>query len=179
MTRNFPDLVAPPSSGSFTPTPGIIDGTNYQYVLGSQTYLLSNLALGSSSKMRVIGNAVLYVTGDISMAGTAFIEISPGASLKLYAGSPSASIGGYGIINNAGNATNFQYYGLSSNTSVSLSGNRSFVGVIYAPGAALSLSAGGADTYHFVGAAVAKTITVNGHWSFHYDENLLRAGLTP
>jgi len=178
MTRHFPDLSAPSNSGAFTPTPGTVDGTNYQYVLASGRYLLSSLALGSSNKMRVIGQAVLHITGGISMAGTALIEISRGAALKLYVGGPSALIGGNGIVNNTGNATNFQYYGLPGNTSLSLSGSL-FTGAIYAPSAGFTLSSGGSETYHFIGAVVARSVTVNGHCSVHFDENLLRARLSP
>jgi len=38
------------------------------------------------------------------------------------------------------------------------------------------LGGGGSSTYDFVGAIVAKSVNVNGHFSFHFDENLLKAG---
>ena len=73
-------------------------------------------------------------------------------------------------------ADKFYYYGLPTNISVSISGNSAFTGVIYAPSAALSLGGGGNNTYDFVGASISSTISINGHYNFHYDENLSRVG---
>jgi hypothetical protein len=119
---------------------------------------------------------VLYVTGNFSMSGQSYFKISPGASLKLYVGGSSASLGGQGVLNEAGNAANFSYHGLPGNTSLSLSGNAAFTGTIYAPNADFSLGGGGNNNYDFVGASVTKTATMNGHFNFHYDENLARVG---
>ena len=47
--------------------------------------------------------------------------------------SGSTSIGGNGVINPSGQAENFTYYGLPSNTSVDMNANANFVGTIYAP----------------------------------------------
>jgi len=49
-----------------------------------------------------------------------------------------------------------------------------FTGVIYAPSAALSLKGGGNSDQDFSGASVTKTVTMNGHFKFHYDESLGR-----
>jgi hypothetical protein len=71
---------------------------------------------------------------------------------------------------------NFSYFGMTNNTSVSMSGNAAFTGVIYAPNAALTLGGGGSNPYDFVGAAIAKTVNMNGHYNFHYDEALAKYG---
>ena len=68
------------------------------------------------------------------------------------------------------------YYGLPNNTSVDVSGNGTFTGVLYAPSAAMSLSGGGSSDEDFTGAAIAKTVTMNGHFNFHYDEALKKFG---
>jgi hypothetical protein len=81
---------------------------------------------------------------------------------------------GQGILNENANATNFFYFGLPGNTNLSMRGNGSFTGVIYAPDAALTISGGGSDVMDFVGASVTSTVTMNGHFNFHYDENLGR-----
>jgi hypothetical protein len=44
--------------------------------------------------------------------------------------------------------------------------------VIYAPDAAFSLGGGGNNNYDFVGGSVTKTVSINGHFNFHYDECL-------
>ena len=35
---------------------------------------------------------------------------------------------------------------------------------------------GGAQVYDFVGASVTRSVTLNGHYNFHYDEQLEKSG---
>jgi hypothetical protein len=86
------------------------------------------------------------------------------------------SVQGNGVINQSGQASNFSYYGLPSNTAVAFGGNDAFVGTIYAPNADFTLGGGGNDNLDFIGASVTKTVKMNGHYHFHYDEDLARAG---
>ena len=48
--------------------------------------------------------------------------------------------------------------------------------MIYAPNAAFTLNGGGNNAIDFVGASVSSTVTMNGHFNFHYDEALGRIG---
>ena len=175
MNVSFPDVVAPFAVG-LPPAAGSVGGTNYNYVLASSDYSMSSFSMsgGANNRMLVTGNARLYVTGNVSLSGSSSIVIAPGARLQLYVKGTSASLGGNGVVNGSANATNFSYYGLPSNTSVSFSGNAAFTGTIYAPNAALSLGGGGNNTYDFVGASVSNTVQMNGHFNFHYDELLGR-----
>jgi hypothetical protein len=75
------------------------------------------------------------------------------------------------------NAANFYLFGLPTCTDVSFGGNAAYTGVIYAPQADFHLGGGGNTTYDFVGASVSKTVHMNGHYRFHYDENLRRVGI--
>lgn len=175
MNVSFPDVTAPYLVG-LPPAPGIVGGTNYNYVLSTGDYSMSSLSMSGNSGNRLLvsGDARLYVTGNVSLSGSSSIVIAPGARLRMYVGGSSTSIGGNGVVNGNNNATNFSYYGLPSNTSVSFSGNAAFTGTIYAPSAALSLGGGGNNNYDFVGASVSSTVTMNGHFNFHYDELLGR-----
>lgn len=175
MNVSFQDVNAPYIIG-LPPAPGTVGGTNYNYVLNGGDYSMSSLSMSgnANNQMLVTGNARLYVQGNVSLAGSSSIVIAPGATLKMYVAGSSTSIGGNGIVNGNSSATNFSYYGLPSNTSVSFSGNAAFTGTIYAPEAALSLGGGGNNTYDFVGSSVSNTITMNGHFNFHYDELLSR-----
>jgi hypothetical protein len=173
------DPVTSPSPIGLPPMAGFYGGTNYTYLLsGTGThYAMSSLSMsgnGSNNRMMVSGDVTLYVSGNVSISGNAGIIVAPNSRLRLYVAGSSASFGGSGVVNNAGNATNFGYYGLPSNTSVSFSGNAAFVGTVYAPSAHLSLGGGGNNSYDFVGATVSKTVQMNGHFNFHYDENLGR-----
>src|SRR5882672_783086 len=59
---------------------------------------------------------------------------------------------------------------------LSLSGNGQFTGAIYAPNADLSLGGGGNEVWDFVGSSVTRSVTLNGHYNFHYDEQLEKSG---
>ena len=95
-------------------------------------------------------------------------------TITMYQQSGSLSLSG----SSAGGATNnrpenFVYFGLPGVTSISFSGNASFVGVIYAPEADFTQSGGGSSAIDFRGSIVVKSITVNGNFSLHYDDSLV------
>jgi hypothetical protein len=105
----------------------------------------------------------------IRVAGTG----ASAGQLTVYMDGPSFALGGSSTID-SGNATNFTYFGTTNNTQVAFSGNASFTGTIYAPQANFALGGGGSSSYDFVGSSVTRTVTMNGHYKFHYDENLLK-----
>jgi Tfp pilus assembly protein PilX len=171
VNLSLEDVAVPFTNGYATPSSGsyAYQGTNYTYKLDSGNYKLSSdLNLASHDTIVVTSNAVLYLTGQFSIAGNAYIYIPPGGNLKLYIGSPSASIGGGGVMNGTGNATNFSIFCLGTCTSMSYAGNSAFIGTVYAPQTDLTLT-GTADAF---GALVGKTINVGGNLNFHYDEAL-------
>ena len=49
---------------------------------------------------------------------------------------------------------------------------------IYAPEAALTGNGGGNNNFDTSGAVVVNSVTLNGHWNFHYDEHLAMVGPT-
>ncbi len=176
MNVQFPDVQAPFSSAFQPPANVSVGGVNYAYVVGGGNFELPSISLSGKDKILVTGNAVLLVRGNVSMSGQSFIQIEPGASLQLYVAGASTSLGGQGIMNANAKAASFGYWGLNSNTSISLSGNAAFTGTIYAPYAALTMNGGGSTTYDIVGATVSNTVRMNGHFQFHYDEALGRIG---
>ena len=94
----------------------------------------------------------------------------------MYVAGASTSLGGQGVINGGAKASSFGYWGLPSNTSISMHGNAAFTGTIYAPQAALTLGGGGNSDYDFVGATITSSVKMNGHFKFHYDEALKAFG---
>jgi hypothetical protein len=145
---------------------------HYDYVFDTGNYELDSL----SGRVLTRGNAVVLVTDSVSFTGQDSIEIDFGATMKLYVSATSASIRGNGVLNYSGNANQFYYYGLPSNTSLAIGGNGSFTGVVYAPQADFTLGGGGNDDHDFIGASISKSVSMNGHFKFHYDENLSREG---
>jgi len=168
MNVSFHDVAAPFNGGAFSLSGGLLLGTNYTYVLGSGKYQANSINMNSHDTMLVTGNAVLYVTGNLSMTAQSQIIIAQGGSLKLYVAGTSGSLAGQGVANGTGNATNFIYYGMPNNTSVTLNGGSGFTGIIYAPRAALNV-AGGSTIY---GSTVSSTVSAAGGFNFHYDESL-------
>jgi hypothetical protein len=155
-----------------TSTNVTITTETYDYILDSRDYTMANL----TGKVYVRGNARLHVTGSISFTGQGGITVGPNGSLKLYMSGASAKIAGNGIVNKSGSAANFMYYGLPTHTDLAIQGNGSFTGVIYAPYTAFKLGGGGNDTQDFIGASVTASVFMNGHFNFHYDEDLARTG---
>ncbi|MBC8003477.1 MAG: hypothetical protein H7X97_12895 [Opitutaceae bacterium] len=153
----------------------VVTTASFSYILGSGTYVLDSLSLSGQSQMLVTGNAILYVKGALSMAGQSQIILSQGASLKLYVGG-DASLKGNGVMNYSLDALQFSLYGLPTCTSIDLGGNASFTGTMYAPNAAFKAGGGGNNQYDCVGAVIVKSVSMNGHFTFHYDEALGKNG---
>jgi len=177
MNVYFPDVILPFTAGlpPSTPAGGFTwtNGVKYGTVLGNATYVASSL----SGKILVRGPAKLLVTGSFSLTGQEMIQIAPGASLTMYMDGASASFGGNGVANGDGKPGSFYYFGTRNNTSLTLSGNGEFTGAIYAPSANVSGNGGGNSSEDFSGAAIIRSLSFNGHYSFHYDEALGRKGI--
>jgi hypothetical protein len=174
----FPDVLPPYQTG-LLPAARNIMGTNYTWVLDDADYMWvdSNGAqFNSSDTVLVTGRARMYVTGNFTMQGGSSIIIAPDASLVLYVGGATSSLA---TINSAGNCFTFTYYGLPGNRNITFNDSGGFLGSIYAPSAALTVRSGGASGFDFQGSCAVDTVTVNGHFRLHYDENLYRLAGSP
>ncbi len=127
----------------------------------------SQINLSGNDTITISGTVRIYVTGSSSISGNAEIQINAGGSLEVYAAG-SVSIAGNGVNNDATTPDKNMWYGLSSCTSWSMSGNADWVGTVYAPQATLTCSGNGDAS----GAFVASTITISGNGEYHYDEAL-------
>jgi len=174
---DYPDVVTPDTTGWFnlpSSLPGTDpSGTSYTYVFtNSGNWIAANL----NGSIYVRSNAVVRLlaqagsTSQILVAGGG--STNNAGSLTIYISAPSFSIGGSGGID-GGRAANLTFYGLPTCTTISFSGNGGFTGALYANNAALTLSGGGSSSYDIVGSIIAKSVTFNGHFMFHYDEDLL------
>ena len=171
-SQTFTDATLP-DTGSFvwqTAVPGsyVINGVTYKYSLsGARPWKLPSL----DGSVYVSGPGVkLWVQNSFNFPSDGQIMIPTGNSLSMFVTAPTATIGGNGVINQAGVSSSFQYYGLPANIAFSLSANAVFVGLIYAPEAVFTLGGGGNNTYDFIGASITKSSKMNGHFNFHFDE---------
>jgi hypothetical protein len=131
----------------------------------------------------VAGGVVrLWVTGDFTPNNSWSITVLSGATFKLYIGEdPSVSTtpvrASFGVVNIGAStdAATFQYYGFPNNTIVDWGGNDAYKGTVYAPQAVFTLAGGGSGApIDYMGACVVYQVVINGHFNFHYDENLKR-----
>ncbi len=160
-----------------------VNGTNYTYVIspagGSGYYQINdNPNLSGQNSVCINGQVVLDFTTGFQVSGQSFIYITPGSTLAMYFGG-NASLSGGGVVNGSTFATNCACFGLPGCTSLAYSGGSCFVGTIYAPEAAVSLSGGGSSGMNYVGSLVAKSVNISGNYAFHYDESLAGSGQQP
>jgi hypothetical protein len=165
---DIPDVTLPAGAASWTS----LGSVNNTTTINPGDYRLSGIELGGSESLSIAtgGRTRLYVDGDISLSGNALMRIANGGRVEIYC-SGSVSVAGNGIVNDALSPLNCQFYGLPSSTSWTLNGNGQWIGTVYAPNAALSLRGGGTNG-DMSGAIIAKTITLNGVTTMHYDESL-------
>jgi len=188
MNVLFPPVVlpittwSPPQYQNVTITYyGYVTNKAYQYAISSSgDYTIPDVSgsifiwPGISVRLKITGT--VNITGEkdeIRIGGS-----DSGASkLKIYMDSGTFRLAGNGIVNPSGNAANFYLFGTQNNTRIEYAGNGTFTGAVYAPGAEFRLGGGGYDVFDFIGASVSKTVQMNGHYNFHYDENLAKNGM--
>jgi len=112
------------------------------YDLPPGTYYMDSVRLNGGSTLNIHGPTTLYVTGDFTRAGGAFVN------------------------NNTQIAQNLQI--LSTGGTFDITSDNNFYGVIYAPQSRVTLN-GDADLF---GAIVGLTLKCNGSGMAHYDEDL-------
>jgi hypothetical protein len=137
--------------------------------LGTGTYRYDEVKLASKSVLEITGDAVIYVDGNISLSGQSRVIVRAGASLTIYQDEADCKFTGQGLVNESVKPASLQLY--TKAKSVMFSGQAFFIGVLYAPEAAIKLS-GQADVF---GSFVAETVAAHGQASFHHDEALCRA----
>jgi len=176
---DFPSVTPPNTTGWFTLSAPFLptlapDGNLYTYVFTNNAdYIVPNMSgsiyVGTNAHVRL-----LIQSGGTQSAVVAGNGAPVDSKLTIYVASPTFTIGS-GVID-GGRAANLAYYGLTNNTAINFSGNAAFTGTIYAPDAAITLTGGGSDDYDFVGSCIGKSIKLNGHFMFHFDEELLTDG---
>jgi hypothetical protein len=162
-SSEFSDIEAPP--GGIVPT-----RTGGTYVFTNANAIYNTDVLQGSLLVKAT-NVTVKVNRDFRPND---IVIEVGASINLYVNAGDVALSG---INNKNlRAETFMYYGLPGNQAISMQGNASFCGVLFAPNATLSIGGGGNDEIDFLGAIIARIVTVNGKMTFHFDEAVTRLG---
>jgi len=178
---DVPDAKAPFTTG-FAPLTGTYGGTSYKHYVGDGDYMINgnfaptgSTTAGVKDAMVINGNARLYVDGSLDLS-SGQIVIGTNASVQIYVKTGTLKLAGNSIFNPNGKAPQVTIFGLPDVTGVTFSGNAQFTGGLYAPNAALQFNGGGNNKLDFMGAMTVKSITLNGHFSVHYDEAFLAFG---
>jgi hypothetical protein len=138
----------------------------YDHILDSGEYYANSLA----GKVLVKGNATLVLPAGLDMKNGDQFTILSTAKLTMYSGGTACKLSGTDVVNEGGYAGNCILYCAPSVTDFALSGNGEFVGIIYAPNADVRFNGGGSDKLDLIGALIAKSVDLNGHFNVHYDE---------
>jgi hypothetical protein len=170
-TNNNMNVAFPSNSPPTIPGTFLTESSSNVWNVGSGSYQMSSYS-STGDPMIVTGNAILWVNGSFTIKGTGFIQIMPGASLTLYV-SGNVDIGGGGVVNNPGLATDFSLLGLAGCTSINYAGTADFIGTINAPEADFTMK----GTPNLIGAVISKSASFNGSGSLLYDDRLAVSGL--
>jgi Flp pilus assembly protein TadG/cytoskeletal protein CcmA (bactofilin family) len=113
------------------------------YDLPPGTYYFDDLVLHGQTELRISGETIIYLTGDLITAGSSLVNSS--------------------LVPN-----NLKIFMAGEGNEADLQANVDFHGVLYAPEADVTVSGSG----ELFGVVVGKTLDVKGTGEIHYDENL-------
>jgi hypothetical protein len=151
------------------------DGLSYDHIFTNPgDYIVSDsgtIYVGTNVHVRLHSTVNNFKPNKIYVAGTG----AASGKMTTYLAGTSATLYTEHVTQ-SGKAANMVFMGLPSLTSISYNGNGDFTGSIYAPQADFQLNGGGSSTWDFIGASVTKLVQMNGHYHFHYDEDLRRNG---
>jgi hypothetical protein len=165
LTMPFPNATVP-FAGGFTPSSGIIGGTNYDYVLNGGNYRMASGLIMGSKKMIVTDSSALNVIGSFEIDGGSII-IAPNVKFSMYV-SGSFVAKGTSKINAGGKAPQLSYYGLPAQTSFQVTDSPILVGTFYAPSAQAQFQ----KNTILCGAGIFNDMQFQHSFQFHFDESL-------
>ncbi|MGH8095124.1 MAG: DUF7305 domain-containing protein [Chthoniobacterales bacterium] len=186
-----PIPIGEPDWPSINPTPSTVSGSVTLTASATQDstssrYRLSAISLSGSQTLTLAGNPdgsptyiELYVTGDISVAGTSQIVLGDGVQAKIYF-QGNVDIGGKGMLNPANQPADLLLYGVQPTGGVTphvnLGGNGQITAAVYAPNYDVTVNGGGSSG-HVFGSIIGNTVTMTGVTNLHYDEALASSGI--
>jgi hypothetical protein len=138
LAENWSNYASPTLPETVTNTTLSVSGNNTR-TLTAGTYHVPSISVSGNGKIVTTGAVVIYVDGAISISGN-------------------------GILVTNNHPANLLLYSMGS-SNVSISGNGSFYGGVYAPNSSVTATGNG-DVF---GAVIAKTYTQSGNGSTHFD----------
>ena len=169
---SLPDVVLPAATWLPAATTTVNGNPTHHFTASGDYYVAdsSDVVVEPGVTVRLRVDTTTFSPANVHIASTN----GTSGKLTVYQVSGSATLSGNTTVD-SGQASNFYYYGLPGVTSITYGGTTAFIGVIYAPEADLTLNGGG-NNVDIIGSVVSKSLTMNGHYNFHFDEALLSTG---
>ncbi len=146
------------SEGDFS-----LSDNDSELITGDHKY--GSLDLSGNADLTLSGDVRIYVTGDITTDGNTDVIINYGSNAKIYHDG-NVNISSNSEWNTSQNPADLQFYGTTSVSTVTCTGNAEIRGALYAPSANIYLQ-GNAD---ICGAVIGNTVSMEGNANIHYDE---------
>ncbi|MBS0663533.1 MAG: hypothetical protein JSR48_09720 [Verrucomicrobia bacterium] len=192
FNATFPNPTTPVPAATNSITSNITSSTTFPrggdvstMVAGVQTYYYTfstsaNININGSDNIAVSAGAhVVFImnnrsgTTAISCTGNSQFSVGLNSTFDVYTDG-NVRIAGNGMANANNYAASAKFWGTNTTSqSFDISGNGQLIGIVYAPNGDVSLNGGGTNGL-MMGAVVAKSITMNGQTTFHYDDSLGR-----
>lgn len=152
------------------------DGNSYSHIFTAAAtggyYILNDsgdiyVGTNVSVTVKVINSVGTFAPNNLYVAGTG----ANSGKFVAYVDCPNINLG-TSDKPQSGIAGNMVFLGTTNVTSLSYKGNGDFTGAMYMPEADFQLAGGGSGIIDFIGSSVTRTVQMNGHYHFHYDEAL-------
>ena len=148
----------------YLPSDGKIKSDTVLYHSGKY----SEIDLKSNNKITVVGDIILYVTGDLILGNSAELEIAEDSSLTLYLEGDIESKNSSKINNETKIPQNLQIYGLEGCDKMNFKNSSDFYGTIYAPNADIIVH----NSVDIYGSIVSNSFDLRSSGKFWYDASL-------
>ncbi|HDS85288.1 MAG TPA: hypothetical protein ENN97_08865 [Phycisphaerales bacterium] len=138
----------------------------------SDSGIYSGVEIGG--QLKVEGDCVLVVAGDVSLGNSAEIVISQNGSLKMYLAGDFDAKNASGVNNESLTPSKFKLYGIGDDQEINLKNDTDFYGAVYAPNAVVTLHNGG-NAY---GSIIADNFELKNSGNVYYDKALQEVKIT-
>ena len=178
VQTNWLSIPVPPGGSTNINTGGTIVSYSL-YITNNPARFGTNLAyyaagsLGGANICINASNVVLYLTNGFSLSGNDTLTVNTNGDVQIYT-TGNCSTKGNAVIDNVGSyAKAFSLYDVAGySLTMSFGGNGIGTGYMYVPSSSVSFNGGGSSSYGYVGCLFCYSVTMTGHYTFHFDEAL-------
>ena len=163
--NEMPSIPAPeglPNRGDY-----FLGGGGQEIISESGEY--SSFNLDNNSKVTIVANVTLYITGEFSMNSNTKLEIADGSSATIYLGGSFVQDSNAQFDNVSKDPSKLTLFGTDGfNGQMEWHSDQGFWGAIYVPRADVICP----SNTDFYGSMIANSIDINSNGKIHYDESL-------